>query len=96
MAKMNGRIRLTIGIISVTLVVLGMIITGVLAYGDTSNKTEVNATNITELKEDGCKPARKAGTDIEVIKEKLETIDVRQETMRKENKASFKEILEKL
>ena len=117
MAK-NGKIRLTIGIISVTLVVLGMIITGVLAYGDTSNKADSAITDIAEhkesvrtgfeyivkhnekemaeLKEDGCDPGRKAITDLEVIKEKVETIDVRQETMRRENKESFEKILEKL
>lgn len=48
------------------------------------------------LKEDGCKPAQKAGMDIKVIETKLDMVITAQEVNRKENKASFEKILEKL
>lgn len=114
----NSKARMTISIIAISLTVLGMVVAGVMAYGDTSNTGEVNAGAIedhkestskgfeylakhfgketSELKEDGCDPAQKNQTDIAVIETKLDTISAAQETKRVEDKAAFKEILERL
>ena len=49
-----------------------------------------------KLEFDGCKPAQKANTDIQVIYNQLDTIKTNQERNRLENKESFDKILEKL
>ena len=114
----NNKSRLVISIVSVSIPILAIIVTGVLDYGKVSNAGETNTTNIkdhkesvskgfkymidhfneetSDLKEEGCKPAQTSRTDIAVINTKLDTISAAQETKRKEDKESFKEILERL
>ncbi len=103
MAKNNGRGKLLIGILAVSLTALAMIVTGVLAYSDTSNKAVANTGEISELKEDGCDPGKEARGDVKVINFRLDSIDekqkefsVEQRQMRKENETAFKEILKRL
>ena len=92
MAKINGKMRLTIGIVSLVVIGAGLVANYTLHGAD----IKVNTDKVTELKKDGCKPAAKATQDIAVIKYQLNDIETRQGEMRKENRASFKEVLEEI
>ncbi len=92
MAKTNGRTKALIGIVSLIVIGAGLVANYTLHGAD----IKVNTDKVAELKEDGCKPATKATQDIAVIKYQLNDIKIKQETMRKENKASFKEVLQEI
>ncbi len=92
MAKINGKMKGLIGIISLVIIGAGFVANYTLHGAD----IKVNKTDVAELKEDGCKPATKATQDIAIIKYQLNDIKTNQETARKENKASFKEVLQEI
>lgn len=92
MAKQNGKIKL-LGLI-ITLALLFASVAGTWAvYGE---NIEDNTTATTELKQDGCKPANKNILDIALMQKDIQIIQTTQTQMRVEQKAGFREILERL
>ena len=111
MAKQNGTklrnlIYITIGIVTLASMFAG----AVLAWGDHSNKIEVQEEKMLEiiadadnLEVEGCKPAQKASVDIQLmqqnvgyIQEDIEDIVIEQIEQRAESKEQFEKIHEKM
>ncbi len=101
MAKRSSR---TIAIwITVALTILSTVGAAVYGYGKLNQKQTNQTEKHSEMKKDGCDPARSAMSDIKVIKSKIETIDKNQEyfrteqsAMRKEQKEGFEKILDEI
>ena len=66
------------------LTLLTIIWGGARGYGVLSEKQATQTKETVELKDEGCKPARKNTTDVAVIKTRLDSIDASQRTMQKD------------
>lgn len=88
----NGYVKGVTAAVAVILLIAAV----VKAYAVINERQKVETEARQTLKDEGCMPARRNVTTIEVVKTKVEEIDETQKEMRKENKESFKKILTEL
>jgi len=87
MSKNNN--RYFVALMGLVFTIIGIIWASAKGYGILSNEQTNQGIAISQIKTEGCIPARKNTTDIAVIKQKLETIQITQVE-------GFKEILKRL
>ena len=99
MAKANSRAR-WVGIGLTVIVILATVITTFLGAKADIKAVDLKADYITEdvtlLKKEGCLPARETDKSIGVIITRIDSIDNRFDSMQREQRAGFKEILKRL
>lgn len=92
MVKKNGTIKLITLIVTLAVLFAG-IVTAWALYGE---NVKDNTADIAELEDEGCKPANKAKFDVALMQKDITVMKEDIGDMRTEQKAGFKEVLERL
>lgn len=92
MAKNTNGKRLNIALASLAVVIIGVASSGITKLASNRHQVDDTATDVVELKVDGCDPANDAQGDIKVFDVKLEGLKEDFQELRIEQRADVKEM----
>ena len=102
MAKLNGKTKYIVWIVTSLITIGGTWTAIVMAWGDQkaadgllSKQIETTGGNVVKLEKDGCKPAQAHTTKIAVIETRLESIEIQQGAILKQGEEILTEIKKK-